>query len=459
MLLLLAAFAVFLVLDLPTRASALPQSPYRPLKRDNTKIRGVNLGGWFVLEQWITPSLFPTSLTNRGAVDQWTWLDAIANNTISAQMLESHWSTFITEDDFQAIAAAGLNTVRIPIPHWTFNASSSEPYLGYQEQPYIAQALLWAQDNNLDVILDLHTAPGSQNGYENSGKEGPVDFATGTNASTNAARVLSALADINMRYIANTSYGGVVKMLEVVNEPLCSSIGQEYLTSFYEQAYSTLANISAKVLLHDCFVTNLSDWDSTFSNTSFWVPDTFAVDTHRYQAYSPQSDMSYTEHIDYTCKQEFSTQETHPFDVVVGEFSLSVGCTNSFSPAAGSCGGSNMTSAIAMLDRKEDNLFYRRFFEAQVSTYENATMGWIFWNWKTESYPTWSYQAAMAQGWIPASDPTDTVFKTKDGCPTSSLKEPFTFAASAATPSASRPGASIFFLTLGILFSACILHV
>jgi glucan 1,3-beta-glucosidase len=30
----------------------------------NTKLRGVNLGGWFVLEPWITPSIFEATPDN-----------------------------------------------------------------------------------------------------------------------------------------------------------------------------------------------------------------------------------------------------------------------------------------------------------------------------------------------------------------------------------------------------------
>lgn len=47
-------------------------APFTPLRRDdslkfdfgNTKIRGVNLGGWFVLEPWITPSIFEATPDN-----------------------------------------------------------------------------------------------------------------------------------------------------------------------------------------------------------------------------------------------------------------------------------------------------------------------------------------------------------------------------------------------------------
>lgn len=49
---------------LPGFSSAAPAGLFSEAKRDlkfdfnGDKIRGVNLGGWFVLEPWITPSLF-----------------------------------------------------------------------------------------------------------------------------------------------------------------------------------------------------------------------------------------------------------------------------------------------------------------------------------------------------------------------------------------------------------------
>lgn len=46
--------------------SAAPSKRQSNLKFDfgNTKIRGVNTGGWFVLEPWITPSLFEATPDN-----------------------------------------------------------------------------------------------------------------------------------------------------------------------------------------------------------------------------------------------------------------------------------------------------------------------------------------------------------------------------------------------------------
>lgn len=49
--------------------------------------------------------------------------------------------------------------------------------------------------------------------------------------------------------------------------------------------------------------------------------------------------------------------------------------------------------------------FLRQYWEAQVITYEKA-QGWIQWTWKAEAADEWSYQAGLANGWIP-QNPTD----------------------------------------------------
>ena len=58
----------------------------------------VNLGGWFVLEPFITPSLFQKY--QPAAVDEWTISVAMAADTASGGLsqLENHYKTFIVSD-------------------------------------------------------------------------------------------------------------------------------------------------------------------------------------------------------------------------------------------------------------------------------------------------------------------------------------------------------------------------
>ena len=121
---------------------------------DTQKVRGVNLGGWFVLEPWITPSLFEQWANGGGVVDEYTYTAALGKQNAQSR-LNQHWSSFITEADFREIASHGLNHVRIPVGYWAFNPNPADPYVQGQ-LPYLDNAIRWARNSGLRVMLDLH---------------------------------------------------------------------------------------------------------------------------------------------------------------------------------------------------------------------------------------------------------------------------------------------------------------
>ena len=57
-----------------------------------------------------------------------------------------------------------LNHVRIPIGYWAYEVVPGEPFIQGQHD-YLLKAIGWAAKYNLKVIIDLHGAPGSQNGH------------------------------------------------------------------------------------------------------------------------------------------------------------------------------------------------------------------------------------------------------------------------------------------------------
>jgi glucan 1,3-beta-glucosidase len=57
-----------------------------------------------------------------------------------------------------------LNHVRIPIGYWAYDIAPHEPFINGQHD-YLLKAISWAQTYNIKVIVDLHGAPGSQNGH------------------------------------------------------------------------------------------------------------------------------------------------------------------------------------------------------------------------------------------------------------------------------------------------------
>lgn len=103
-----------------------------------------------MLEPWITPSIFE----GNSAVDEYTFTQQLGADA-ARSVLQKHWNSWITQDDFNQIAKAGLNFVRIPIGYWSVIPRQGDPYVqGAYEK--LGQALDWANSAGLKVMIDLH---------------------------------------------------------------------------------------------------------------------------------------------------------------------------------------------------------------------------------------------------------------------------------------------------------------
>ena len=78
------------------------------------------------------------------------------------------------------MAQAGINQLRIPVGYWIFDVIENEPFPEpskndeHKQRFYLRRLVKWADDLGLKVLIDLHAAPGSQNGFDNSGRMGPI---------------------------------------------------------------------------------------------------------------------------------------------------------------------------------------------------------------------------------------------------------------------------------------------
>ena len=104
-----------------------------------------------------------------------------------------------------------------------------EPFLARTAWDYVLLALQWARKYGLRVLLELHTAPGSQNGYNHSGREGPINFLNGPMGVANADRTFGYIR-VLAEFISQHQYEDVVQMFGVINEPLLGIIGRDQLT-------------------------------------------------------------------------------------------------------------------------------------------------------------------------------------------------------------------------------------
>ena len=189
-------------------------------KLRGTSFEGVNLGGWLLVEKWMTPSLFKGT----DAQDEYS----LMNTALGTSRIEQHRNTFITEDDWKWLASNGIAYVRLPVGYWALE--DDDPYKNVSQQ--LDWAFEMAQKYHINILLDLHALKGSQNGTIHSGKVGPVQWRQYVDNS------LETLERLALRYRDSPALWGV----EIINEP--KVMGNYFaLLRYYRRAYKLLQGV------------------------------------------------------------------------------------------------------------------------------------------------------------------------------------------------------------------------
>jgi len=334
------------------------------------KIKGVNLGGWLVLERWMTPELFEGYKAN----DEYHLLAEMGDARVLA--LKTHRDSFITESDFVKLHEIGINTVRLPIGYWLFE--DQYPYL--KADGYVSNAFKWGKKHNLKILLDVHAAPGCQNGFDNGGLAGICEWPN----KTNIDKTLDFISQLAKTYQTEVALLGI----EVLNEPrwdIDIALIQEFYISAYKRIRQYLDE-SYMVVFHDAF--RLDEWKDFFKEQKF---SNVVLDTHMYQVFSKNDSLrNPNEVIEKTSVlryQEITKITMVP--LIVGEWSLGI--------------HEHTLKQLQSNDEKE--VFYKVVGNALLTTYEN-TRGWFFWNYKlsdksTDKHVGWSFLDVIQRGWIP----------------------------------------------------------
>ena len=73
---------------------------------------------------------------------------------------DEHWSTYITEPDIARMRGWGLDHVRVPVDYFLFERDEEPGVYDEKRLAYIDRTLEWCRKNGMNMILDLHHAPG-----------------------------------------------------------------------------------------------------------------------------------------------------------------------------------------------------------------------------------------------------------------------------------------------------------
>ena len=132
-------------------------------------LRGFGLGGWLVPEgymlhnqAWIQGFESPTDIENHV-------LELIGPDEAN-NFWELYRANYVAQADIDKIAEWGFNHIRVPFHYKQFyDSTGTETPIGYA---IIDELITWCQPHNIYIILDMHCAPGAQNGGPISDSDG-----------------------------------------------------------------------------------------------------------------------------------------------------------------------------------------------------------------------------------------------------------------------------------------------
>ena len=385
-------------------------------------IKGVNLGNWLVLEKWMSPALFDGTT----AEDEY-YLPRQLSPEVYEARIKVHRSEYISERDFACIRRMGFDTVRIPVPYFIFG--DRPPFIGCIEE--LDKAFTWAEKFGLKVLIDLHTAPLSQNGFDNGGICGVCRW---SQTPEEVDFVLDVLEKLAKRYGQREGLWGITPINEPITEPMWTAMDvpgryppvdqelaagsapntMEFLRSFYERAYDRIhPNIKsdAFVVFHDAF--RLKDWKEFLTREEY--VGNVVLDTHQYlmiaEAYGCEQTLEgYLGYIRDVFEKDIAEVQTY-VPIVVGEWCI----FNSLAVGMDTKGGQSSLNGIDFSESRtvsesEKQSIYMTIARATLDAWAKGS-GYFYWTYKMlldpanepawRGWDCWDVAKSVDQGWFP----------------------------------------------------------
>ncbi len=222
-------------------------------------IKGFGLGGWLLPEGYMFG-------LNRGG---YTSASDIYENTAdligesdAEEWIKRFRDNYVTEDDVILMKEWGADHIRVPFHYNLFYDIDRGEFIdeGFDR---INQLLIWCKRNRVDVILDMHAAPGAQSAGDIADSDG--EALLWTERSTYWPITIKVWKEIARRYKDET----IIIGYDLINEPVTPfevGVGNPMLRELYSQLIEAVREVDKN---HILFIEG-NYWATTFD---YLTPD------------------------------------------------------------------------------------------------------------------------------------------------------------------------------------------
>ena len=176
-------------------------------------LRGVNLGGWFIMEKWMSPLDSSNTIADTyGAIQE---LDARFGVAKEQSLIKTYQTNWITTTDLDDLQSAGFNVVRVPVWWGQFYPINNVSNGAWRADAF--ERLDWLVSKcaarGLYVIIDMHGAVGGQSVSDDTGRANQNTYWNDANAQANTSFMWKQIAT---HYKGNST----VAAYDLINEPV-----------------------------------------------------------------------------------------------------------------------------------------------------------------------------------------------------------------------------------------------
>ena len=226
---------------------------------DPVVLAGVNLGGAFVIEPWMT------GLGNGDTPalpDDWTIrkrMEERFGTHETGRLLRVYQEAYINSFDFDRLVDRGVTLVRLPFYYRNFQDDDGHWISGENSLSALDPVIDALADRGIYTVIDMHGAPGLQSAEATTGRAG-FNRLFAPDGEVYRKRTEDLWRAIARRYRDNPWVLGY----DLLNEPLGAAPQTELLANVYDRLYRAIRSVDPHhlIIMEGIWYADVVDWDT-----------------------------------------------------------------------------------------------------------------------------------------------------------------------------------------------------